>query len=74
MKVVFYTETERDGKVQDWPVVPRVGELVHYHHVGGLDIMAVKAIYYYANSDGSFRDIGVELVFPEADTYMLHGL
>lgn len=63
MKVRLFSEDMRDGKDVDWPVMPREGDFVVFHHQGGANKLKVDCVVIHVDTDGTFDYVEVDMVY-----------
>lgn len=63
MKVEIYSEEYPDGLTADWPAIPREGEIVSFHHTGGVSDLRVESVRWHVETDGSPRLAEIHLSF-----------
>lgn len=64
MKITVFSEDTPAGQGVDWPVVPREGEAVQYHHRGGASTLVVDEVLYEVDTDGAFKGVRLRLLYP----------
>lgn len=63
MQIVFFSEDLPQGQTADWPVIPRVGDIVQHSLSGGETTQKVEQVVFHANADSSFHSVTVHLSY-----------
>ena len=64
MKVRIFSAEFPDSLEVDWPAIPREGETVTFHHLGGASNLRVEVVRWHVTTDGIPLEVEIGLVFP----------
>lgn len=65
MKVRIFSEDTPEGAEADWPLIPRVGEVVSFTYRGGTTNMGVLDVRWMADADANLTEVEIRLTYGE---------